>query len=388
MLAGTLLQSPMSIAQGNGCDEGVIRLPDRSGTIQICSTLASQVPKLAGQLDAATKTLGNQEQQLKELMRLIKGLNGVSAGIGADRQSQMLKTLSSDLGRAQEKGVDKTKQSIENLSQQIEDLRDQIVAALSNNKTAGATRDALKGPLGDEIARLEFSSASRSIENIAKRLEFIQSDVTVIKSNTDDIRQQLAKAEADRLEQKQSDMEFLAKMERENEERIAALKRQSADSQKAEQVKQVKQLKQFSKNNGIERLDFFLSPVNPGNLLSNAITEVSYGVTSSTLNWEKAVLKVVFKPQTPNSRSYDLSKKIKTDKLSQKANFEIDFNPVGTWAVCATTLDFEKTRLITAVKLVQVSQIKSSLVRVFLDKELTDDVEIFELTDSRNPCRS
>ena len=233
---GSLLQGTTVFAQASGCDEGVIRLPDRSGTIQICSALASQVPKLSAQLAAATKTLGNQEQQLKELTRLIKGLNGVSAGIGVDRQSLMLKTLSIDLGRAQEKGVDKTKQSFENLSQQIEDLRNQMVVALSNSKTAGTTRDALMGALGDDIAKLEFSSASRSLDDISKRLTVIQSDVTDIKSNTEDIQKQLLKAESERIKKKQSDETFLADRERETKEYIAAIKKKSADEEMVREV--------------------------------------------------------------------------------------------------------------------------------------------------------
>lgn len=46
-------------AQQTSCDEGVVRLPNQSGTIQICSALADKVPQLAKQLSEATQALGS-----------------------------------------------------------------------------------------------------------------------------------------------------------------------------------------------------------------------------------------------------------------------------------------------------------------------------------------
>jgi hypothetical protein len=45
-LAAVWLVCPPAKAQSNGCDEAVIRLPDRHGTIQICASLARKVPQI------------------------------------------------------------------------------------------------------------------------------------------------------------------------------------------------------------------------------------------------------------------------------------------------------------------------------------------------------
>jgi hypothetical protein len=87
-----LLACGAALAQAPNCDEGVIRLPDRSGTVVICSALAAQMPQLARQLTDATRMLGSQQGQMAELTRLVRGLNGVSQGIGIERQAQMLQT--------------------------------------------------------------------------------------------------------------------------------------------------------------------------------------------------------------------------------------------------------------------------------------------------------
>jgi len=76
----TMSWTGTSFSQGAGCDEGVIRMPDRSGTIQICSSLAAKVPQLSKQLSDVSKSLGTQQQQLTELTRLVKGLNGIVMG--------------------------------------------------------------------------------------------------------------------------------------------------------------------------------------------------------------------------------------------------------------------------------------------------------------------
>ncbi len=64
-------QSGMVQADSRGCEEGIIRLPDRNGTIEICSAVAAQVPKLSRQLTDAVKTMGDQQKQIAELTRLV-----------------------------------------------------------------------------------------------------------------------------------------------------------------------------------------------------------------------------------------------------------------------------------------------------------------------------
>lgn len=185
------LTSFTALAQSPNCDEGVIRLPDRSGTVVICSAVASKLPQLAKQLTDATRLLGNQQSQITELTRLVRGLNGVSKGIGTDRQAQMLQSLSSELASAQRGGDDKTKHALENLGEKIEELQSQMLSALTNPSSSAATSAAIKGAVGDSIAKLELSSAARQLGEINTRLQAIQGQLGDVKNDTKVIKQDL-----------------------------------------------------------------------------------------------------------------------------------------------------------------------------------------------------
>ena len=169
-------------AQPAGCDQGVVRLPDSTGTVVICPAYASKVPLLAQQMTEALKALGTQQAQIKELTHLVKGLNTAAANIGADRQAQLLANLSSELARAQRAGGDRPARTLDDLGQQLDDLRDQLVTSLGNEKTAASTQAALHGPVGDAIARLEIRSAGRQLDEIDQRLQSLQADMGTVKS--------------------------------------------------------------------------------------------------------------------------------------------------------------------------------------------------------------
>lgn len=188
-----------------GCDEGVIRLPDRNGTVQICSALAAQVPQLARQLGEATRALGDQRTQIRELTRLVRGLNGVSHSIGADRQAAMLRTLSAELAKAQGGGDAQLSRQVENLSEQLESLREQMLGALATQGAAPTAASAIQGAVGDAIARLDFAGASRQLQEISARLKALQSQVGEVQSDTKAIRKKLdsidERDQTDRLQQ-------------------------------------------------------------------------------------------------------------------------------------------------------------------------------------------
>lgn len=162
----------------------------------ICSALASKIPNLAKQLTDATRLMGSQREQIAELTRLVRGLNGVSQGIGVERQAQMLQSLSVELAASQRGGDDKTKRAVENLSEKVEELQAQMLSALSNQSTYAATSAAIKGPIGDSIAKLELSSASRQLGEVNARLKEIQTQVGDLKNDTTVIKQDIKVVQA------------------------------------------------------------------------------------------------------------------------------------------------------------------------------------------------
>lgn len=188
----SLITPCLVMSQTNGCDEGVIKLPDRSGTIQICSAIAARVPELANQLKQATSLIGSQQAQLTELTRLVRGLNNVSRGIDLKHQTGMLQSLSNELGNnSKDNGAD----TLGKINERLDNLQASLLGALSDPKTAAALGDALKGPLAEAIAKLDLSGASKQIEDIGERLKALQTSVSGVRSDTTAIRQQLDQME-------------------------------------------------------------------------------------------------------------------------------------------------------------------------------------------------
>lgn len=172
-------------AQPIPCDQGIVRLQDKTGTVQICSALAAQVPALSQQLAAAVKLMGNQQQQLAELKRLVSGINGSSAALDAARQGQLLRNLSSEMGQAQQRGANVAQRTVAQFTDQFEQVRDQLNLTLARPGAAPLTQQALQGRLGDSIAQLELRSAHRQLDQIGEQLKAIQADVGAVRSGVD-----------------------------------------------------------------------------------------------------------------------------------------------------------------------------------------------------------
>jgi hypothetical protein len=188
VLTGWALATSLVHGQTAVCDEGVIRLPDRSGTIQICTALAAKVPQLSQQLEAVAKGYASQQQQLAELTRLVRGLNNVGRGLDVVRQGRMLESLSADLSKLQGKDTSATREALETLSARIDELQSKMLAAMGSAASASALSEAMKGALGDAIARLDLGQANRQLSDISERLRAVQSDVSQIKSDTAAVR--------------------------------------------------------------------------------------------------------------------------------------------------------------------------------------------------------
>ena len=178
-------------ADSRGCEEGIIRLPDRNGTIEICSSMAAQVPKLSKQLADATKTLGDQKKQIAELTRLVKNLNSVGRDIDPARQERLLSSLSRELEKSSRSGEDRTRRTLQDLSDKLDDIQQQLSTARASPAGAADIAIAMKGDVGDAIARLELASASRMVDSILDKLTQIESKVDSVKDDTAEMRRML-----------------------------------------------------------------------------------------------------------------------------------------------------------------------------------------------------
>jgi tetratricopeptide (TPR) repeat protein len=195
-----IILSNLAIAQTQGCDEGVIRLPDRNGTIQICSALAAKVPQLSKQMSDVSKLMGNQQKQIEDLTRLVKGLNSISRDLSSQRQEQLLINLTKELSRSSGRGESINKRDFETTIDRVEELNGMISKV---SKTPNGTKEisrAMAQELGASISNLEFNSAASQIDEIQSRLKVIESGVKDIQQDTTVIRQDLSRLQTQSIE--------------------------------------------------------------------------------------------------------------------------------------------------------------------------------------------
>lgn len=220
-----LMLSVLAPAQTIPCDHGIIQLPlNVNGKIEICPALAAQAPALQSQLSEITKSLGAQQEELKEIRRLIKGLNSVSGNIGNQRQGELLRNLSSQLAVSQQAGQKQTQQQISTLADGFDGVKDELVEMLTNQATAEKANAAVQGSVGDAIAKLDLTSARDQLEDIRKELKAIHADVGQVKQTTTetnervkDIQQTITQAQASQQEQYQQAVAQMNKARAERE---------------------------------------------------------------------------------------------------------------------------------------------------------------------------
>ncbi len=180
------------------CDNGVISLPAGiNGTVTICSAVAAQAPELARQLSEILKTQGQQKENLAEIRRLVKALNSVSQNFGEPRQAELLKSFSARLDQSQKAGNDELKHQIADLAENLDGIRDQLVGLLTNKQTAEKTEQAVNGPVGDAIARLDLGTATNLLDDIRAQLKAIGSGVNEVNERTKEIQEKLNRQPTD-----------------------------------------------------------------------------------------------------------------------------------------------------------------------------------------------
>lgn len=225
---------PSVWAQSDQCSQGVIKNPGQAnGVIEICPPLAAQAPALAGQLNDITKSLGTQKEELNEIRRLLKSLNSVSQNIGAQRQGELLRNLSSQLAVSQQGGKAKTAQQISTLADGFDGVEDKLVGMLTDKTTSAKTSAAVEGPVGDAIAKLDFSSAQTQLDDIRQQLKAIHAEVGQVNQTTKETNERT------------KDIQKTVEQTRADEQQY--LKTNAEQSQQA--MEQMKKLREQQQNN-------------------------------------------------------------------------------------------------------------------------------------------
>ncbi len=203
------LYIPFATAQQDDCQDGVISGSfGLNATIHLCPKIAAQVPGLQRKLNEIAQAQGDQKEQIRELKRLINGLNSVSQNLGERRQVELLKNLSARIGEEQAAGQKQTQERIADLAEQLDDLKSLLLEKLGNASTRDKATAAVDGPVGDAIAQFDLTKAHDLLEDIRVQLNVIGGKVDESLKQEKDIKSDTA-ATRQILEQKKAEEKAL-----------------------------------------------------------------------------------------------------------------------------------------------------------------------------------
>lgn len=177
-----------------------------NGRIKLCPQHEAQVPGLQEQIAQLQRTVSGNEELLRAMRHTARSVNSVGQNIDADRQTELLRTLSHNLQQWIAAGQAKTANQMSELADKLDTLQDSIAQSREDAKTAQQTLTALSGTLGAAIAKLDFTSAQQQLDSIRAKLDSISDDTKEIRKTIDEENsRQSAAAEAARKQAEEQD---------------------------------------------------------------------------------------------------------------------------------------------------------------------------------------
>lgn len=179
----------MAARAQSGCENGIVRLPAGiNGSITICPAVAAQDPGLTRQIAELRAAMSGQQEQLAQLLRLMKDINQVSGPLGVKRQAELLANVTQRLGDAHAVTGAQLQQRANTLSGHFEDVSTQLSAAQANPSEAAQTNAAMQGSMGDAITRLDFDTVTNQLSDIQATVHSIDQRTKNIEGAIDDFR--------------------------------------------------------------------------------------------------------------------------------------------------------------------------------------------------------
>ena len=172
----------------NGCLNGIVEMQGKTtGNITLCSAVAQQAPELSQRLLDVQKTVGAQQQQLKELTRLIRDMNAISGGLATRQQTELLRNVLTRLGDPQKTAPEQFDRRASTLSGHFEEVSLQMSSVLANQQTAPRAAAALRGDTGNALARLDFETVTDQFDAISQQLKQMDKKLNKISQSQDDL---------------------------------------------------------------------------------------------------------------------------------------------------------------------------------------------------------
>lgn len=142
--------------------------PGQTGTVVVCSpSLASDpvIKALAARLNdlaARTDDLG------QSVRRLAPAINGSADALSPAQKRELAASVSRQLQADSARTEARMSREIDRLRLSFEDFQDKVNAALADPARQGDVRSALGGAAGEALARLDFNTAQKVLDDLAQ----------------------------------------------------------------------------------------------------------------------------------------------------------------------------------------------------------------------------
>ena len=235
LVAILLLPVKLCAGQPTNCSDGIVRFAGNvNGQITLCSTVAAQAPDLATKFTELQKSVGAQQLQVKELIRLVRGLNKAGNDLVLPKQIELLRNVLTRLGDPQTTGLGEFQSRSSKLSSHFEQVSTEISTVLNDPKTSARTKAALQGSAGDAISRLDFETATEQLDQISAQLNLLNGKVDSVNETTRSTQQIVEAMRQDQLlteKQQQEHAAEAAKAVVEQQKQMEEQREKAAESQ-------------------------------------------------------------------------------------------------------------------------------------------------------------
>lgn len=142
--------------------------PGQTGTVVVCSPALASDPVIRGlaarlnDLAARTDDLGHS------VRRLAPAINGSADALSLAQKRVLAASVSRQLQIDSARTEARMSREIDRLRLSFEDFQDKVTAALSDPARQGDVRSALGGPAGEALARLDFNTAQKILDDLAQ----------------------------------------------------------------------------------------------------------------------------------------------------------------------------------------------------------------------------
>jgi hypothetical protein len=173
-----LALAPRGAAQ-DGCLKGNVMLAmGVNGKVELCPSAAAKAPDLQKRLDDLQKSIGGNQELLRELARSARSVNALGRNVDPQRQAELLHSFDHELETLMKSNQKEVLQQTAKLADKLDNLQDMVAQSREDQQTAVQTMKALNGQLGDAIAALDTKQAEQ-------QLQAIQANLNKIAENTE-----------------------------------------------------------------------------------------------------------------------------------------------------------------------------------------------------------